>query len=432
MEFAKNQVLNKASHIRRLVKDHHKWRSQCLNLIASENVQSPLVREFMACDLQHRYTNYDREDPTKRKYGGSKFAKQIDLCTIQVAKSLFKAKFVELRAISGQIADATIVNAFAGRGPVFEVSALNGGHAAALRYSRSSVIRLDVKELPFNTHDYNIDIDAARNRIRRVKPKLIILGAQNFLFPHPVSEIVEAAEEVGAVVAYDASHVFGLIAGGQFQDPFTEGAHVMMGSTHKTLAGPQGGLILARSNGDLASSIKCALHPALITSHHPHRIPSLAVSLLETKCFGRDYAKQIVKNSIRLGAQLYDNGVEALFEEQNFSKSHTLLAKVSDGEKAQARLEQTNIIVSHTHLPGDRKRPTGIRLGVQEITRLGMKEDDMDEIAALISESLASRKSMNKMRSHVSTFAMKFRTLHYCFDSGAFAYKYYPLSTLWN
>jgi len=384
----------------------------------------------MACDLQHRYTNYDHEDPTKRKYGGSKYAKQIDLYAIQLSMSLFRAKFVELRAVSGQIADATIVNAFAGRGPVLEVNALNGGHAAAFRYSRSSVIRLDVRDLPFDKHKYNIDVDAARKKIRFVKPTLIILGAQNFLFPHPVSEIVEAAREVQAIVAYDASHVFGLIAGGQFQDPFTEGAHVMMGSTHKTLAGPQGGLILTRTGGDLASNIKCALHPSLITSHHPHRIPALAVSLLETKCFGRDYAKQIVKNSTRLGAQLFDKGVEALFEEQNFSQSHTLLAKVSDGEKAQAKLEQANIIVSHTHLPGDRKRPTGIRLGVQEITRLGMKEDDMDEVAALISETLASRNSTTSMRSHVSSIAWKFRTLHYCFDNGAFAYKYYPLSAL--
>lgn len=412
------------------MRKHHVWRSRCLNLIASENVQSPLVREFMASDLQHRYTNYDHEDPKKRKYGGSKFAKQIDLCTIHLAKSLFGAKFVELRAVSGQIADATVVNAFAGRGPVLEVSALNGGHAAALRYSQSSVIHLDVRDLPFDVHLYNIDIDNAKQEIRRVRPTLIILGAQNFLFPHPVSEIVEVAEEVNAIVAYDASHVFGLIAGGQFQDPFSEKAHVMMGSTHKTLAGPQGGLVLTRSNGKLASKIKSGLHPSLITSHHPHRIPGLAVSLLEMKCFGQDYAKQIVKNSTRLGAQLYDQGVEALFGDHGFTRSHTILIKVPSGERAQRMLEQANIIVSHTHLPGDRKRSTGLRLGVQEITRLGMKQDDMDEIAALISERLTDRKNASTIRHRVIKISRRFNTLHYCFDKAALAYQYFPLSSL--
>jgi len=412
------------------VRKHHNWRSQCLNLIASENVQSPIVREFMACDLQHRYTNYDYEDPRKRKYGGSKFAKEIDLYTIQLAKSVFRAKFVELRAVSGQVADATIVNAFAGDGPVFEISALNGGHAAALRYSQSSVMCLDVRDLPFDANVYNIDVDKAKREIRRAKPTLIILGAQNFLFPHPVSEIAEVANEVKAIVAYDASHVFGLIAGGQFQDPFSEGAHVIMGSTHKTLAGPQGGLILTRGDREIVSQIKSGLHPSLITSHHPHRIPGLAVSLLEMKCFGKDYARQIVKNSARLGAELYDRGVEALFCDQGFTRSHTLLVKVPNGERAQKMLEQSNIIVSHTHLPGDRKSPSGIRIGTQEITRLGMQEDDMNAIATLISERLNGRRDAKNLRHQVMRIARRFNTLHYCFDQRALAYEYYQLSSL--
>jgi glycine hydroxymethyltransferase len=420
-----NRTRAEATRIRTLVLNHHKWRSQCLNLIASENVQSPLVREFMASDLQHRYTNYDEEDPMKRKYAGSRFAREIDLHTIRLAKSVFSAKFAEIRAVSGQIADATVVNAF-GKGPVMEISALNGGHAAAQRYSQSSVVHVDVHELPFNASRYNIDTEQAMTKIRMVEPTLVILGAQNFLFPHPVSEIVEVAEDVGAVVAYDASHVFGLVVGRQFQDPFKAKAHVMMGSTHKTLAGPQGGLILVRDDEALASKIKSSLHPSLITNHHPHRIPGLAVALLEAKAFGRDYARQIVKNSTSLGAQLHDRGIEALFADQGFTRSHALLVRVERAPKVQRMLEQANILVSYTYLPDDRDHPTGIRLGVQEITRVGMKEDDMDEVARLISNVVTTR-SPRMTRNRVIQLANRFRKLHYCFDSNADPYKYYPL-----
>jgi glycine hydroxymethyltransferase len=245
-----------------------------------------------------------------------------------------------------------------------------------------------------------------------------------------VSEIVEEAEGVRAVVAYDASHVFGLIAGGQFQDPFKERAQVMMGSTHKTLAGPQGGLILATDGGDLASRTKSALHPSLITNHHPHRIPALAVAMLEMKSFGREYAREIVNNSPNLGAQLYNKGVEALFANEGFTRSHSLLIKVTNARRAQETLERTNIIVSYTHLPGDYERPTGIRLGVQEATRLGMKEGEMDELASLISLTLNKRKSPRSVKARVMQLAKRFTKLHYCFDRRADAYEYYPLSDL--
>jgi glycine hydroxymethyltransferase len=422
--------LEQISRIRSLVKRHHEWRSRCLNLIASENVQSPLVREFMACDLQHRYTNYDKEDPRKRKYAGSRFAKEIDLYVIRLANSIFGSEFAELRAVSGQIADAAVINAFAGGGPVLEISALNGGHAAARRYSQSSVTHVNVQDLPFDSNRYNIDIGEARRCIRLLQPTLIILGAQNFLFPHPVSEIVEEAERVKAIVAYDASHVFGLIAGRQFQDPFKENVHVMMGSTHKTLAGPQGGLILVKDSKALASKIKSAIHPSLITTHHPHRIPGLGVSLLEMKCFGREYARQVVKNSSKLGALLFNKGIRVLFADEGFTRSHTLLIEVSNAVKAQKMLEGANIIVSYTHLPRDHERPTGIRLGVQEVSRLGMKEDDMNDVASTISMALSKRQSSRKVRIQVIALTKRFNQLHFCFDKHADAYKYYPLSNL--
>jgi glycine hydroxymethyltransferase len=421
---------NQASRIRRLVEEHHKWRSECINLIASENVQSHLVREFMASDFQHRYANYDKENPAKRKYAGGKYERDIDLLTISIAKSLFHAKFVELRAVSGQIADLAVINSLAQKGPVLEVSSKNGGHAAAQRYMTSSVASVKVHELPFDAKTYNIDLEPAKKVIRDLRPELIILGSEKFLFPHPVSEIAQTAEDCQAVVAYDASHVFGLIAGGEFQDPFKEKAHLMMGSTHKTLGGPQGGLILGREDNELGERIKSSLHPSLITNHHPHRIPGLAMSLLEMKQFGKSYARQIIMNSAALGENLYRMGVNCLFPDLGFTRSHTLLVKVPNAIKAQESLEQSNIIVSYTQLPDDKETVTGIRIGVQEITRLGMRLEQMEQVASFISDILIKKKPPATIRREVEQMTRKFRTLHYCFDEGAYAYEYFHLSNL--
>ena len=204
-------------------------------------------------------------------------------------------------------------------------------------------------------------------------------------------------------VNYDAAHVAGLIAGGKFQDPLQEGADTMTMSTHKTLFGPQGGLVLGSKEHE--EMIKKATFPGLTSSHHIHHMAGKAVAFAEALEFGKDYAIQVIKNAKIFAEALSDMGFKVLGEKRGFTESHQIAVNVldySDGGKVEANLEKANIIVNRQLIPGDIKagrnyfHPGGIRLGVSEITRLGMKKNEMEEIASFIKQVIIDKKDPKK------------------------------------
>jgi glycine hydroxymethyltransferase len=239
----------------------------------------------------------------------------------------------------------------------------------------------------------------------RVKPRLIMLGASEFLFPHPIKEFKEVASEVNAILTYDGAHVLGLIAGDCFQDPLREGVEILTGSTHKTFFGPQGGIII--SVNKYANLIDHAVWQ-LVNNHHIHRVAGLAVTLCEFLAFGRDYAKQVVKNAKRLAESLYNYGIDVLCPYKGFTESHQVLFKVpgENGESISKKLEEANIITNKVPLPWDpsEEECSGIRIGTQEITRLGMKEEEMEEIASLIRKVILDKEDPSKIKREVETF----------------------------
>jgi len=267
------------------------------------------------------------------------------------------------------------------------LSVASGGHISMAKKkfggTAGAVHGLEVEYLPLDEKRMNIDTDAAAKRIAEVKPKIVTLGGSLFLFPHPVKELSKVAKENGAHVMYDAAHVSGLIAGGQFQDPLREGAEVMTCSTHKTLPGPQHGMILCTK--ELAESVNKAVFPGVVSNHHLHAVAALAVALTEMLEFGREYTSQIVKNAKALGKALHDNGLNVLCPDLGFTASHTVvvdITKQGDGGTLEQKLESANIILNRNLLPWDPregrhyKNPGGIRLGTSEVTRLGMKEGE--------------------------------------------------------
>ncbi len=235
-------------------------------------------------------------------------------------------------------------------------------------------------------------------------------------------------------INYDAAHVAGLIAGNQFQDPLREGADTMTMSTHKTLFGPQGGLVLGFDKH--ADAIKKATFPGLTSSHHIHHMAAKAITFAESLEFGRDYAKQVIKNAKALAETLSDFGFKVLGEKRGFTKSHQIAVNVldySDGGKVEGDLEKANIIVNRQLIPGDIKagrnyfHPGGIRLGVSEITRLGMKESEMKEIASFIKNVIIDKKNPKKLVSNVKSFRREYQKVQYCFDKKLGAYEYVKL-----
>jgi glycine hydroxymethyltransferase len=233
------------------------------------------------------------------------------------------------------------------------------------------------------------------------------------------------------MICYDAAHVAGLIAGGQFQDPLKEGADVMTISTHKTLFGPQGGAILSKEI--YAETLKKAVFPATVSNHHLHHVAGKAVAFAEMLEFGKDYAKQVVDNAQTLAKELYSRGFNVLGKKNGFTRSHVLIVDVSEiayGSEVERRLENSNIILNRNLLPYDIKygrhydTTGGIRIGVQECTRLGMKADEMKHIAEFIQRVVLRGEDPERVKMEVADFRRRFQKVHYAFDTATEAYQY--------
>lgn len=423
------------------LKTHNKWFENSIPLIASENIPSPAVKEALLSDFGNRYAE---GWPGERVYAGCIYIDQVEFECMALAKKLFKAEFADVRPISGVVANLAIYSAFTNPGDIMIAPSIPaGGHISHGKKEHSGtaglVHGLDVEFYPFDADEMTIDVDKTKDKVEELKkagrlPKMAMFGGSLFLFPHPVKELAGFLKSHNIHINYDAAHVAGLIAGGQFQDPLREGADSMTMSTHKTLFGPQGGLVLAAAKyGD---AIKKATFPGLTSSHHIHHMAAKAITFAESLEFGKDYAKQVIKNAKVLAEALSENGFKVLGEKRGFTKSHQIAVNVldySDGGKVEADLEKANIIVNRQLIPGDIKagrnyfHPGGIRLGVAEITRLGMKGTEMKEIASFIKKIVIDKKDPKKMVSTVKSFRKDYQKVHYCFDNKLGAYEYVKL-----
>ncbi len=406
------------------VRRHHELYKNALPMIASENITSNTVRMLLASDLSHRYAE---GDVGNRFYQGCEYIDEIEEKAIRYAKELFEAEHVNVKPTSG--VNVNIAALFALTSPGDEMMALSipdGGHISHSRYSVPAIRNLALDTFPFDAKEMNIDVTKMVKEIKLKKPSLILLGGSLFLFPHPVSEAREAADEVGARIVYDASHVLGLIAGKKFQDPLREGADVVASSTHKTFPGPQGAIILCREN--IKEKIDRAVFPGTVSNHHLHHVAGLAVTLAEMMHFGEAYASQIITNAKVLAQGLYEKGFDVLCEHKGFTESHQIAIDVFNhggGAAVAEKLERANIIINKNMLPSDKDpaEPTGIRLGVQELTRIGMKESEMREIASLIGRVVIAKEDENKVKEEVIELRKDFQHVQYCFD-GKDMYKF--------
>jgi len=423
------------------LENHHKWFKNSIPLIASENIPSPAVREAVMSDFGNRYAE---GWPGERVYAGCTYIDEVESQCMDLAKKLFNAEFADVRAVSGVVANLAIYSAFSNPGDVMIASSIPaGGHISHGKKEHSGtaglVHGLDIEFFAFDAEEMTLDVDKTKTKIMELKdqgrlPKIAMFGGSVFLFSHPVKELADFLKSYDMHVNYDAAHVAGLIAGGEFQDPLREGTDTMTMSTHKTLFGPQGGLVLGFEKH--AEPIKKAMFPGLTSSHHIHHMAAKAVAFAEALEFGREYASQTIKNAKALAADLNDMGFKVLGEKNGYTESHQTVVNVldyGDGGKIEADLENANIIVNRQLIPGDLKakrhymHPGGIRLGTSEITRLGMKEPEMKEIASMIKDVVIAKKEPSEITTKVAEFRKEFQKTQYCFDNSLGAYEYVKL-----
>ncbi len=426
-------------------RNHERWRgNETINLIASEGCPSPAVREIyrMTEDLWHRYaegTNDLRGFPKERHYQGQTYMSVIERDTADLVKNLFGADFVDIRPISGTVANLATFKGLssATRNSKMVVAPVNFGSHISHDYTglAGQVVGLETIDHAFDMDEMNIDPDESAKIIRAARPGIVTFGGSLYLFPHPVKELSEAAKEVGAYIVYDAAHVLGLLAGGEFQDPFKEGADFVTGSTHKTFPGPQGGIVLAKLSdrrGEVpkkkrmaAQAVQEGVFPLSVSNHHLRRLPALGLTAVEMWVFGKDYAKQIVKNARRAAEYLHDGGIKVLGEKKNFTMSHQIAVDVKEhggGRTVAANLEKANIIVNRNLMPYDdpakTKDPSGLRIGFQEVTRRGFKETDVEELCDLMLRVIKGEAaSYERLRNQASELRKRFLNTEYGFNS---------------
>jgi glycine hydroxymethyltransferase len=260
--------------------------------------------------------------------------------------------------------------------------------------------------MPFSKEDMRVEVEKARDAIIRVKPKALIFGASLILFPHPVRELADVARENGAVVGFDGSHVLGLIAGKRFQAPLKEGANALFGSTHKSLFGPQGGIILAdKEHGEV---VKAKIYLRFVDNAHWNRIAALTLALAEMKSFGGEYAKQVIRNAKALAKALYEHGFPVKCPKLGFTESHQVIiidfGRQELCRKVAEKLQEANIIVDCV-----------IRVGTCEVTRRGMKEGEMAKIAELMRRVVLDGENPEAVKRDVLKLCSEFQTIGYCF-----------------
>jgi len=428
-------------NILKLIKEHHDWFNNSIPLIASENIPSPAVREAVASDFGNRYAE---GWPGERVYAGCTFIDKVENICNDLARSVFKAEFADCRATSGVVANLAIYSAFSNPGDTMIASSIpTGGHISHGKKEHSGtaglVHGLTIEHFPFSKENMTIDVELTKKKIDTMisegkGPKIAMFGGSLFLFPHPVKELSEFLHERNVYINYDGAHVAGLIAGGQFQDPLREGVDSMTMSSHKTLWGRQGGIIVSVEK--YSDPIKKAIFPGNTSSHHLHHVAGKAVALAESLEFGEEYAKQVIKNAKMLAYSLANHGFNVLGEKRGYTESHQLAVDVSnygDGGTIEKDLEKCNIILNRQLLPGDIKEgrnyfhPSGIRIGVPEVTRLGMKEDEMQEIATFIKKVVIDKQDIPKVLKNVTEFKKNFQKVHYAFDNETSAYQYIQL-----
>ena len=403
-----DEILN----FEKIAQEHTQYMRNSINLIASENVTSVEVTEALATDFAHRYAE---GQAFQRFYEGCQYVDLVEDKTKKLSCEVYDCEYANVQPVSGVTANLAAFFAFAKPGDkVMALEVPSGGHISHADVSAAGIRGLKTVFHPLDNHIMNIDIDAMNKKILEEKPKI--------LFPHPIKEAREAADEVGATIMYDGAHVLGLIAGGQFQQPLKEGADLMMGSTHKTFPGPQGGIILSSKENE--EIIDNAVFPGVVSNHHLHHLLGLGIATAEMLEFGEAYAKQTIKNAQALGQALYERGFDVLCEDLGFTQSHQVavnLSKIRSASDIAKDLADNNVILNKNLLPGDDRDnsddPSGIRIG------RGLKEKEMDEVAEFIRRVAVDKEDI---ADEVAEFMNQYTTLDYAF-SDKDAYEYHKL-----
>ena len=410
------KIIKKADpQIAKLIELERKRRQDGLEMIPSENHTFQAVLEPLASILNDKYAE---GFPGKRYYGGNEIIDKVETLCQERLKKLFKVPYANVQPYSGSPANQAVYFAVLKPGDtVMGMHLPSGGHLTHGWKNNFSGICYKSVQYDVDEKTGLIDYEKLAELAKTHKPKLIWAGATAYPRFFDWKKFREIADSVGAYFAADIAHIAGLVVAGVHPSPVPF-AHILTTTTHKTLRGPRGGLIMVTEEGikkdpDLPKKINKAVIPGLQGGPHEHQIAAIAVCLKQasTPAF-KKYASQIVKNAKILAEELKKNGFKLV---SGGTDNHLLLidmrSKNMSGSEAEVLLDKAGITVNKNTIPFDPNppfNPSGIRLGTPAITTRGMKEKEMVKIASFISEVIFDPKSVKKVRMEVKKLCGKF------------------------
>ena len=454
-----NSLESKLGELAAKIEENNSWRQvKCFNLIPSENTPSLFVKLCEIGDASGRYAEHKKALKKEIEslagtgalkgdqvyyYQGADFIYDIE----QRLKSEFAVfiggEDVETRPLSGQMANEIVFKGlvkflssnpqgFPKLGPTGRLQCvvnndLNyGGHLSAqpfgalFNFTEGNIVHFPTEE----KNAYKIDVDKMISLVDENRPALIVFGKSMFLYPEPVRPLRKYLENTPGylpLVMYDGAHVLGIL-GSLFQDPLDEGADIVTGSTHKTFFGPQRGVIATRIAADqpfhrLWTEIVARTFPGSTSNHHLGTQLAMLSATIEMNAFKGEYQAQVISNARAFAKACAAQGIPVEGDESDgYTHTHQVIIRVvsfGDGKEIASRLEANNIITNYQALPGDRTfyHPSGIRMGVQEMTRFGMREQDFDGLARLIADIILRKKDKAK---EVTEFRKQFNRMKFC------------------
>ena len=412
-----NDLASVEANLMHLIGDHERHLDrESLGLNAGTNVMNPRAAALLSRSLGNRPSlGY----PGDKYEMGMEYGGQIEVITETLVKRLFNAPYAEIRVGSGALANLYCFMAAAKPGDrIMAFTGEMGGHVTHHANGAAGLYGLDIHPVPHDGARMTIDLAALRRDAKRLQPKLITVAGSLCLYPYPVHEVRAIADEVGARVLYDAAHMGGMIAGKRFQQPLAEGAHLMTMSTYKAFGGPPAGLVVTTER-DLAERLDKIAYPGLTANFDLGKTAALAMSVLDLLEHGEAYADQCIRNAQSLGDALVSEGFTVHgVTNRPYTESHHLALHASShggGHTASKHLARANILMCGIGLPiapveGDLN---GIRMGTQEVTRFGMDEQAMAEIAKLMARVLIHKEDPSKVRPDVIAFRKAYQTLHF-------------------
>ena len=366
------------------------WRRQCdyLEMIASENFTLPEVMEVAGSVLTNKYAE---GYPHKRYYGGCEFVDEIENLAIERCKKLFNCAFANVQPNSGSQANQGVYMALLNRGDrILGMDLSNGGHLThGAKVNASGKI--------YESFSYGVELDGRMNydKVREiahiVKPKMIVCGASAYARIIDFAKFREIADEVGAYLFADIAHIAGLVAGGAHPSPFPH-AHIVSSTTHKTLRGPRGGIIMTNDE-EIAKKVNSAIFPGIQGGPLMHIIAAKAVGFkFNLSDEWKSYATQVVKNAQTLASVLMKRNYKLV---SNGTDNHLVLMNFLDkefsGKDADLALENAGITANKNTVPGEKRSPfitSGLRLGTPALTARGFKEKELEFVAGKIADVL--------------------------------------------